>query len=104
MTKEANASRPDQLFQAIFLGTTQKVTTSGTTAQSSAFGTSTTLIRVIATQDCFIVTGTSPTAVADGTCALLPAGIPEYFGVNSGDKIAAIQSSAGGSLYITEGA
>ena len=90
-------------FQAIIPGTSQKLSYTGTSAQSSAVATATTLVRVVATTACFIKIGTNPTAVAD-TSMYLPAGIPEYFGIEGGQKIAAIQLSSGGDLYITEGA
>jgi len=95
-------------FPAIFPGDSQKVSFTGTSAQSAAFsgGTNTesTVIRVFATEDCHIKVGANPTALADGSCMFLPAGIVEYIGVNPTDKIAAIRDTTSGTLYITEGA
>jgi len=59
------------------------------------------MVRLVATSDCHVAFGTNPTAVADGTCLFLPAGIPEYFVVNPGDKVAVIQDAAAGSLFIS---
>lgn len=91
-----------QSFQAIFPGTSQKVATTGTSAQSAALSSRTNLVRVYADADMFLAFGANPTAVADGTNLFLAAGVVEYFGVTPSDKIAAIQATAAGNLYITE--
>lgn len=91
-------------FPFILIGTSQKLAFTGTSARSSAFGPHTTVVRVCATADCHIINGPTPTAAADGTCMFLKAGVVEYIGVAPGDKIAAIQDSTGGNLFITEGA
>ena len=80
----------------------QVVTISGTSAQSAATDGATRAVRLHATTDMFVVFGSNPTAVADGTHMFLPAGQTETFRVEGGAKIAGIQDSAGGSLYITE--
>lgn len=79
--------------------TSQVRTISGSSAQSAAI--TGTLVRVCSDVPCFIDFGTNPTAVADGTDMFLPALTPEYFVINSGDKVAAIQISSAGNLYIT---
>ena len=64
---------------------------------------STTHIRVVATSDCWISFGTAPVAVAASSSAiLLPAGIPEYFWVVPGERLACIQVTGAGSLNIAE--
>lgn len=88
----------------IYNGVGQKLAFTGTTAQSAALSSRTSVVRISSTQDCHIKTGANPTAVADGTCRFLPKGVIEYMGVQPGDKIAAIQDSAGGNLFILEGA
>lgn len=95
---------PGEGFQAIFPGTCQVKAFTGTTGQSSAFGANTTIVRLHATEDCHVVFGSSPTAVADGTCIFLPADQTEYFGVVGGQKLAVIRDSVSGNLFITEGA
>lgn len=91
-------------FQAICIGTSQVITTSASSQQSTAVSDQTSIVRLFCTKDCFIQIGQNPTVTASGTTgAFLPGGIIEYFGVNPKDKIAVIQASASGTLYITEG-
>lgn len=90
-------------FQCIYNGASQKVTytgTAGTITNAVAAGVS--VVRIVVTSDAFIKIGTSPTATANDI--FIPANVPEYFGIKTGEKVSAIQSSAGGTLYVTEGA
>lgn len=89
---------------AIFPGTSQKVAFTGTSAQSAALGASTSVVEVISTQNCHIKTGEDPTATADGTSMYLPANVMRRIAIVGGHKIAAIQDSSGGNLFITEAA
>lgn len=82
-------------------GTSQKVAIGAATAQSSAFGSATRAVTLHATSACFVAFGSNPTAVAD-TTHFLAAGERASFMVDGGDKVAVIQSSASGSLYVTE--
>jgi hypothetical protein len=60
-------------------------------------------IRLASTADCWVSFGTNPTAVVAGVASiLLPAGVPEYFWVYPGEKVAVIQNAAGGSLNVAE--
>ncbi len=60
-------------------------------------------VRVVATADCWIAFGQNPVALAASPVSiLLPAGIPEYFWVYPGERIAVVQNIAGGSLNIAE--
>jgi hypothetical protein len=60
-------------------------------------------IRLVATADSWIAFGSNPTAAASGVGSIfLPAGVPEYFWVVPGERIAAIQNSAGGLLNVAE--
>jgi hypothetical protein len=102
-SKLAASESTEFVFQAMYPGTSQKVAYTNTSAQSTALGVGTTLIRVVSTTDCFIKIASNPTAVAD-TSLFLKAGIPEYFGVTGGYKVAAIRLTDNGSLYVTEGA
>lgn len=97
------ASNTGEGFEAIYLGTSQKVAFDAST-QSAALGARTSVVSLYATQDCHIKTGANPTAVADGTNYFLPKLVQRFIGVKPGDKIAAIKDSAGGNLFITEGA
>ena len=56
--------------------------------------------RVVATSACYIRIGSSPTATVSDP--YLPANVVEYFTINPGEQVSAIQVSAGGSLSVTE--
>lgn len=58
------------------------------------------VIRVMCTTFSFIAVGTAPTATTSGMP--MPAFATEYFVVPTGYKVSAIQSSAAGTLYVTE--
>src|SRR5262245_13129205 len=63
----------------------------------------TTHIRLVSNAACWVSFGTNPTAVASGSASiLLPAGVPEYFWVARGEKVAVIQDTGAGSLNIAE--
>ena len=82
-------------------GTTQKVTTSGTSAATSnAVGSQIRVVRLKATEDMHIAFGTSPTATTSDP--LLSAGETEYVDISPSLKVAAIQASTAGTLYVTE--
>lgn len=68
----------------------QKVTTSGTSAQSSAFNTATTLVRLHTDTDIYVLFGTDPTSTTSKM--KMVAGQTEYFTVPRGVtlKVAAI--------------
>ena len=95
-------AQQQQNFEAIIPGTSQLLAFTGASAQSTALQASTTLVRLFATQDCFIAVGSNPTAAADGTSMFIAAGVTEYVGVAQGAKIAAIRNTTSGNLYITE--
>jgi hypothetical protein len=64
------------------------------------WGTETYIVRVVCTTDAFIKIDNSPTATtSDVFC---PANTPEYFSITPGQKVSAVQSSAAGTLYVTE--
>ena len=77
--------------------TTQKVTSSGTSAQSSAFGANIEYVRVIPDADCHIEFGVNPTATA--AKIFLESKTSECFKVSAGEKVAVIGSV---DLYVTE--
>jgi hypothetical protein len=91
-------------IQALLPSTTQTVAISGTSAATAnALSKNTVVIRVLATTACFINIGTeTPTATTANTP--IAANIPEYFRVNGYEtlKVAGIQATAAGSLYVTE--
>jgi len=87
--------------QCLSIGTSQKVTFTGTSAQLTAFGDSTDFVRVFPTQDCFLAVGLSPTATS--ASAFCPGGILQYFRVNPGQVMAHISDGTDGILYVLEG-
>jgi hypothetical protein len=96
--------RFNHAIQCLAPGTTQTVSISGSSsATSNALGKDTVVIRVLSTTNCFIKIGTgTPTATTADTP--LTASVPEYFRVDGSQtlKVAGIQMSGSGSLYITE--
>ena len=77
--------------------TTQKVTSSGSSAASSAFGANIEYVRVIPDADCHIEFGVAPTAT--NSKIFLESKSAEYFKVSEGEKVAVIGSV---NLYVTE--
>jgi hypothetical protein len=89
-----------QTFGRPYPGASVKVAYTGTAGTTTALPETTSTVRVVATTDCFIEIGLSPTAVAD-TGLYLPAFVPEYFQAQPNAKVSAIQVSAGGTIYCT---
>lgn len=99
------SGQSDQVFQAIFPGTSQNVAYTGTAGVvTNAFGAGTSIVRVVLTTAGFVAFGTGPTATTSDM--YMAAGVPEYFGVKKGGsyKVSAVQLSSGGTMYVTEGA
>lgn len=90
------------LVQALSPGTTQTQTYTGTAGVIGNAISATEVVRIVATTDCFIVFGSSPTATTSHMFVL--ANQPEYFRVSDDgtDKVSAIRSSEDGSIYVTE--
>jgi hypothetical protein len=93
-------------------GTHQQVTYSeaaGTIA--NAVGSQTRVVRVVVeageadpgttARGAHVAIGVSPTATASDM--YVPHGVPEYFSINPGEKVSAIENvTAGGQLHVTE--
>ena len=77
--------------------TTQKVTSSGTSAQSSAFNANIEYVRIIPDADCHIEFGVNPTATTSKI--FLESKSSECFKISPGEKVAVIGSV---NLYVTE--
>lgn len=77
--------------------TTQKVNSSGSSAQSSAFGSNIEYVRVIPDADCHIEFGVNPTATTSKI--FLESKTSECFKVSEGEKVAVIGTV---NLYVTE--
>lgn len=86
-------------FPAILPATAIVVAVTNASVQSAAMAAGVSLVRVVSTVVAHIKIGANPTAATTDT--YLPAGVPEYFMVDEGDKIAVIRSSGDGSLFIT---
>lgn len=87
------------------MGTNQKLTISGTSTRSAAFGSQTQVVRLKTTTDCWIMqdgTATPTAAATSGNGWLLLNGDTEYVDVAPGEKIAVIQDATGGTLSIVE--
>lgn len=69
---------------------TQDVSVGAGSTQSNAFAATTRMVRVVADVDSRILFGSNPTATS--TSILVVAGQAEYFGVEPGTKVAAIQN------------
>jgi|TARA_R110000824_G_scaffold140275_2_gene306035 hypothetical protein len=83
-------------------GVTQAITTSGTSAQTaSAISEQVYVASITASEDAYIVFGTNPTATSANGIFLLK-DWPTDFSVRPGEKVAAIQVSAGGTVYVSE--
>lgn len=91
-------------IQAMRIGVTQAIGLTGSSAATAnAFSKNTIIVRLVASEPCFVRIGTG-TPTATSADMYLPAGIPEYVGVNGYEtlKAAAIAVSASGTLYVTE--
>ena len=75
-------------------------TLSGSSQQSVAFAGIGALF-ISTTADAYFVTGSNPTALADGSSALLPAGQSMVIKIAPGDKIAVLQAGSGGIFTAT---
>src|SRR5262249_54589878 len=84
------------------LGTTQNVAYTGSSGViTNPVGSETYKVRVLVTTDAFVKIGDgSPTATP--AHPYLPALSPEYFTCTPGQKVASVQVSSGGTLYVTE--
>jgi hypothetical protein len=83
-------------------GITQAVAYTGTSATSAAFGNMTYQVRLSATTACCYKVVEAAGGAATVSDVYLPTNWVEYITVTPGQKISAIQSTAGGTLYVTE--
>lgn len=84
-----------------FTAAGEAVSVSGSSAQSAVFPATgpTKGVRLVSTTNCFVEIGANPTAAAN-TSTYLPAGVVEYFACAAGHRVAVIQASASGTLYV----
>jgi len=89
-------------IQALFPARAQSITVTATTARNSAdFGTNVTLVELTPTQDMFVKFGSSTVVATSSDIFLASGGIYTYH-TQGNPRIAAIRSSADGTLHITE--
>lgn len=82
-------------------GTVQNVAYTGTAGTiTNAVGLGTMRVRLLSTTDCYIQINKAPTATTSDV--YLPGLSAEYVIVNPGEKVSALQVSAGGTLNVTE--
>lgn len=82
-------------------GQSVKVAYTGTAGVTAALPPETTLIRLLATTDCFVrISVAGDSAVAD-VDMYLPASSAEYVEGFRNAKVSAVQVSAGGIIYVT---
>jgi hypothetical protein len=95
----------NEMFQCISPGVSQVLTVGAVSTQSVLPQPGVTIVRLFSTVDAWVSFGANPTAVAEGSSSLfLPGGIVEYFEIRADEKLAVIQATTGGKLYLTEGA
>ncbi len=98
-------SRDDNGQLTIFgaLGTTQVMTVSATSVQSTAVGAGVTILRLAngSAAHCHFAIGASPTASLT-TSPMLPANAVEYVACASGDKVAVIRNATATDISITQ--
>ena len=81
------------------LSTTQKIAYTGVAGTSAAVGSQTRQVRVTLSSAGYIKIGSGAAVVTD---TYMPANVPEYFAIQPGETVSAIQDAAGGNLLITE--
>ena len=92
-----------QLTQIFSLGTTQVMTVSATSAQSTAIASNCTIIRLAngSAAQCHFEIGSNPTASLT-TSAMLPANSVQFIKVSGGDKVAVIRGATATDVSITQ--
>lgn len=88
--------------RAFVPGTNQVMTTSGSTQQSAAVGSKTTVVRIAATADAFFEIGANPTATTSSM--VIPGGTVDFLAIAPGHKVAVLQVALAGKVSVTENA
>ncbi len=83
------------------LGTHQSVAYTGTAGTiTNAIGNGVQKARIVCTSAAYVKVGVAPTATTSDV--YWPADSIEYVTIKTGEKVSAIQVSAGGTLHVTE--
>lgn len=92
---------PNSIIPALTIVRNQTASYTGTSAAiTNAVGDGVNVVRLVATSACHIKVAVTP--VATTSDMLLPANTVQYLAIAPGQKVAAIQNSAGGTLHVTE--
>ena len=85
------------------MGTTQVMTVTASSVQSTAVAANCTIVRLAnaSTAPAFFTIGSNPTATTT-TSAMLPANAVEYVEVTGGDKVAVIRGATATDVSITQ--
>ncbi len=101
MTKQAEDANGNIIPGHYRHGISQIVAYTGTHGRiANAVQAGVRLVRVWCTSDATIAVGATPTAVT--TDIPVTAKLPQLISVEAGDKLSAVQVSAGGNLHVTE--
>lgn len=95
------SDRNNQTTYKVKAGSGQKITTSAASAPAAAIGTECSIVRLCASQNCW-VSSEGAAAVGGVSSFYLPAGVPEYLGVDEAAVLNVIQDTTAGFLNIVE--
>ena len=87
---------------AYYPGTTQNKTTTSTNVVTSAFGSTTSIVRVAVQNDTYVKPVTTTSTTATVSSMIIPAGGVEFFAVDPGTYVACLQVASSGWISITE--
>jgi len=87
---------------AYYPGTTQNQTTTSTSAVTSAFGATTSIVRVAVQNDTYVQPVATTATTATISSMIIPSGGVEFFAVPAGSYIAHKLVSSSGWISITE--
>jgi hypothetical protein len=92
---------PNNTSEVFTVGTNQTIAVgAASVAVTNPFGGYTTVVRLCSTTACHIKVAVTP--VATTSDPYLPAHVEWFIEVAPGQKVAAIQNTAGGTLHVTE--
>jgi hypothetical protein len=84
--------RPDTHQSVAYTGTAGVI--------ANAVGSQTNVVRILVTSAAHVAFGAAPSATTSDM--LMAANVPETFVITPGQKVSAVQASAGGTLHVTE--
>jgi len=108
MSTGARSDLNQTYFQALVPGNSWTLDFTNTSAQVGPFASTTTLVSIFPTQDCWVKIGSgAQTAAAissgaSGTSVFCPGGIQNFLGVDPSDYLAIVRNATSGTIYICE--